>query len=177
MQRLSSVLIVKTGALGDVVRTSYFAESLKRVHGARMQLTWVASAAAASLLRYNPWIDRIVTSIHECVGERYDQIWSLDDERDVLEAVSALNDKRCRLSGAYIDPSGRAVYTDDAAEWFDMGLLSRYGKARADELKKLNRRGHAEIFSKIFQVDTVRPQFYGDPAEEKWALECLVCCL
>ena len=42
-------------------------------------------------------------------------------------------------------------------------------KASADELKKLNTRSHAQIFSKIFAISNVEPQFYLDPACREWA--------
>jgi heptosyltransferase-2 len=63
----------------------------------------------------------------------------------------------------------RAIYTADANEWFDMGLHSRFGKQRADELKKLNQRSHAQIFAAIFDVQNVSPEFYLDESCRKWA--------
>ena len=54
-----------------------------------------------------------------------------------------------------------------------MGLLSRYGKSRADELKKLNTRSHAQIHASIFGVDRAEPEFYGDPSMEAWAKDWL----
>jgi heptosyltransferase-2 len=45
------------------------------------------------------------------------------------------------------------------------------GKARADELKKLNQRGHADIFKEVFEVPSVRPEFHGNPRLERWAME------
>src|SRR5262249_9637745 len=68
---------------------------------------------------------------------------------------------------------GRPTYTPDAAEWFDMGLHSRYGKQRADELKKLNQRSHAQVFSAIFGVDHVRPVFHLDATCRDWAQDVL----
>ena len=47
-----------------------------------------------------------------------------------------------------------------------MGLRSRFGKVRADELKTLNSRSHADIFAEIFGVDVADPRFYGDAALE-----------
>ena len=45
-------------------------------------------------------------------------------------------------------------------------LIETFGKERADELKRLNTRGHAEIFSEIFGVGAAVPCFYGDAALE-----------
>src|SRR5262249_28687683 len=50
-------LIVKTGALGDVVRTSYFAKALKHKHGPDLRLSWFTAPASVNLLRLDPSID------------------------------------------------------------------------------------------------------------------------
>jgi heptosyltransferase-2 len=63
----------------------------------------------------------------------------------------------------------RPAYTSDATEWFDMGLHSRFGKQRADELKKLNQKSHARIFSAIFGIEHVAPEFYLDESCRRWA--------
>jgi heptosyltransferase-2 len=144
-------LVVKKGALGDVVRTSYFAKALKEKYGANL----------------NPHIDDLWFEFSQAQAFRFDRIFSLDDEMDTLEGAAGLT--TASVTGAVLK-SGRPDYTDDAAEWFDMGLHSRFGKQRADELKKLNQRSHAEIFSRIFAVDHVKPDFYLEGSCQAWAL-------
>ena len=151
------ILIVKHGALGDVVRTSYFAGALKRKYGEALELCWVTSPAARPLLADNPHIDRLSVSFADFSNDTFDIVYSLDDEAPVVDAVAGLRAER--VSGA-IRQDGKLTYSQDAAEWFDMGLLSKFGKQRADELKTLNTRGHAEIFQRIFDVDAVKPEFF-----------------
>ena len=43
---------------------------------------------------------------------------------------------------------GTLAYTDDTAPWFDMGLISRFGKERADALKVANRSSHPAIYAR-----------------------------
>jgi heptosyltransferase-2 len=163
-----NILVVKHGALGDVVRTSYFAGALRRKWGKRLRLSWLTAPASLSLIRFHPDIDDVFTSFEEAKSLPYDRIYSLDDEREVLEGVARLD--AASISGAFV-LGGVASYSDDSASWFDMGLLSRYGKDRADELKKLNRRGHAEIFCEIFDVPEAVPVFHGNPRLERCAAE------
>ena len=167
---LMRLLIVKLGALGDVVRTSYFARALKQKFGGRLRLSWVTAPASADLLRFNANVDDLWTNFESTRGHRFDRVYSLDDEIDTLQAVSRIN--AVSITGAFLK-DGVGAYTEDSAAWFDMGLLSRYGKARADELKKRNQRSHAEIFSEIFQVKNVAPDFYGDPENQRWAASLL----
>lgn len=155
-----NILIVKKAALGDVVRTSYFAGALRRKYGQALRLCWLTSTRALPLLRHNPHIDKLTDDAHELQNETFDHIFSLDDEREILEEVSSL--EATTLTGAYLSPAGAPIYTPDSSEWFDMGLLSRFGKNRADQLKRENCRSHAEIFSNVFQVDEVTPEFFGE---------------
>jgi heptosyltransferase-2 len=164
-------LVVKHGALGDVVRTSYFAAALKRRHGHDVRLSWLTSPPAVPLLRFNPWIDDVWTSFDEAASCPFDVVFSLDDDLPVLEGVGRL--RAACVRGAFLDRAGRPTYSEDARRWFDMGLLSRFGKAHADRLKKANRLGHAQMFCSIFGVESVQPGFHGDPPCARWAEQWL----
>jgi heptosyltransferase II len=159
-------LVVKKGALGDVVRTSYFAKALKRRFGSGLRLSWMTAPASADLLRLNPNIDDLWFDFEQAKPFRFDRIFSLDDELDTVAEVAGL--AAASVTGAILQET-RPTYTEDAAEWFDMGLHSHFGKLRADELKKLNRRSHAQIFSAIFGVEEVTPEFYLDESCRRWA--------
>ncbi len=164
------ILVVKHGALGDVVRTSYFARALREKWGDSLRLSWLTAPGSAPLLRFNPDIDDLWTSFAEALPFQYDRVYSLDDERETLDGVARL--KVAAITGAYLR-EGQPGYTDDAAGWFDMGLLSRFGKARADELKRLNTRGHGEIYCELFDVAGVRPYFHGSDRLDRWAADTL----
>lgn len=159
------ILVVKFGALGDVVRTSYFAEAIKRDWASPPRITWVTAPAAVDIVRFNPYVDRVVCDFAAVSDTAFDVVYSLDDEADIAGAATRLV-ARGTLHGACV-ANGRPGYTDSVAEWFDMGLLSRHGKQEADRRKLLNRRTHGEIFSRIFAVDRPRFAFH----HSAWALE------
>jgi len=161
------LLIIKHGALGDVVRTSYFASPLRRKWGPQLRLSWITAPSSLPLLRFHPAIDDLWTAFDEARPFSFDHIYSFDDELEVLQGVHGLDTRG--LTGALLDERGQAIYTDDAAEWFDMGLLSGHGKDRADELKKLNTKSHAQIYAGMFGVECATPEFHGDPSMEAWA--------
>ena len=67
---LKNILIVKHGALGDVVRTSYFANSLK--YEKKVKIYWLTSPHCLDLLNCNPNIDYIVTfRIELCLSNEF----------------------------------------------------------------------------------------------------------
>ena len=154
-------LIIKNGALGDVVRTAYFAEALRRKHGSRLRLSWMTKPSALPLIRFNPHVDDIWTSYEEAQAFHFDHIFSLDDELEIVQPMMQL--RTHQITGVYLDQDKHLVYTPDCATWFDMGLLSQYGKEQADRLKKENRLGHAQIFTEMFLVDDVKPALWGHP--------------
>lgn len=163
---MNSILIIKHGALGDVVRTSYLLGSLKRKYK-DAHITWVTRPSSGPLLKFNPFIDTLF--FHEGVQEKsyfdsidrvYDWVISLDDEFEACYFVKFLRFKK--ISGAFFD-GDRPRYTDDVRLWFDMGLISELGKNVADNLKKENTLGHAEIFARMLELESVVPRFFNDP--------------
>lgn len=163
MNKTKRVLIVKHGALGDVVRTQYFAKSIKEKYKNKVTIYWWIAEESSPLIRYNPHIDIIVINVESIKSEVFDCIYSLEDEKGIVEVASKIKHKD--FVGAYLKDAG-INYTDNSAIWFDMGLLSRYGLDEADKLKKTNNKTHSEIFSKIFDVSTVSPSFYGNKIYE-----------
>ncbi len=135
----SKILIVKLGALGDVVRTTPL---LRVLNG---EIDWVTSKPALPLLEGNPFIEHLfdIDQFPQGTGKStYDLIISLDEEERAVNFASAMAKKE--LIGTYVK-SGKISYTDSAREWFDMSLISRFGGKRADELKWHNHKSWQEI--------------------------------
>ncbi len=112
-----NVLIIKLGAAGDVVRTTTL---LRRLDG---QITWLTQAKNTVLLegvkeglKCVCWEQRDQTK-----GTLYDLVINLEDTQESLR------------------------YTDDSRLWFDLSIISRYGKQQADQLKYENRRTYQEL--------------------------------
>lgn len=153
------ILIIKFGALGDVVRTSYFAQSLHEKYGKDLKLSWLTSLAASPLISYNPFINDIWTSFDMASSYNYDLIYSLDDEDVIVDQVMKLN---CtKIEGAIRNQTTHEItYTEKVGPWFDMGILSKHGRLIADELKISNQKSHAQIFSEIFDCGHPSPQLW-----------------
>ncbi len=147
----TKILILKVGALGDVLRTT---PVLRVLQG---RVTWVTSEKAAPLLAGNPFIDRLYCKEHypdSLFEDRFDLVINLED--DLSAATLASKIKTNSLIGAYVR-DGRVVYTDSASEWFDMSLISRFGKKKADKLKMNNDRTYQD-----FLFSMVGSRFHGE---------------
>jgi heptosyltransferase-2 len=137
-----NVLILKLGATGDVLRTTPL------LHKLPGRVSWVTAAKNVPLLqdlgrdvRCVPWEGR-----QEVCDTSYELVINLED---TLETGSFLNElKFKRLFGAFVGPNQDLQYSDDSRAWFDLSLISRFGRQEADRLKLQNRRTYqAMLFS------------------------------
>ncbi len=161
-----NILIIKFGALGDVIRTSYILPGLFKKYD-NPKVYWITAPESFDLLRFNPYVDTTMTpdfNMYRLKGRLFDLVISLDDEREVLKTIESIDYKE--LCGAYLSDN-QPTYTGSASAWFDMGLISSFGKATADKLKKENTREHNEIFSEILGIEINEPIFFNSPLIEK----------
>ena len=136
-----NILIIKLGALGDVVRTTPL---LRVLNG---NIFWVTAKNALPLL---PADKLKVVEINEAetLGDLFfDLILCLDDDYKAASLATIL--KKKTLIGSYISNDDSLTYTDSSREWFDMGLISRFGKEEADTIKKANEKTYQEIIFKM----------------------------
>jgi ADP-heptose:LPS heptosyltransferase len=146
-----NILIIKLAATGDVVRTTPL------VHRFEGETTWITAAGNAALLegvqdnvRPFSWEER-----ERALDRHYDLAINLEDTLDVAQFLKAV--KCSEIFGAYAELDGSLRYTENARRWFDLSLISSYGREQADRLKFLNRRSYQEM---IF--DGLGLQFLGE---------------
>ncbi len=161
---MSGILVIKTAALGDVLRTTSILPGL-RAATPNASVTWITAPAAVDLLRTNPLVDDVIAldtgrgvevdaAIAKLSPRTFERVISLDDEPPLCRLASRMQTKR--LSGAYEKPDGSRAYTSDVAPWFDMGLLSVHGKQRADELKVQNKKSQPQIYADMLELEMGR---------------------
>ncbi|MEK6875334.1 MAG: glycosyltransferase family 9 protein [Nanoarchaeota archaeon] len=129
-------LIIKLGALGDIVRTTVLLNNLDG------EIYWLTKYNAKDLLTSKKitdifFIDNPDNSIKNMVEElkniEFDLIISLDEEKEALNFLKNL--KSNKIIGVYLKNNGDIDYTTESSYWFDMSLSSKLGKEKADDLK------------------------------------------
>lgn len=162
---MKELLILKTAALGDVLRTTSILPGLQ-ARFPNLRITWATAPGAVDLVRTHPAVAEVVAldpkspedverALQHLGRTNWDWVLSFDDEEPLCRLVSALSARK--LSGAYADENGQRRYTSDVAPWFDMGLLSVHGKQRADQMKVANRRSHPAIFAAMLGIEMGKP--------------------
>ena len=147
-----NILILKLGATGDVVRTTPL---LRRLDGSA---TWVTAAKNTALLHnIHPHLRCFSWEQREAARDRkYDLVINLEDDLESARFLKSLS--AGQVFGAYADSSNALRYTEDSRKWFDLSLISAFGKKEADRLKLLNRDTYQAL---IFEGLGLR--FNGEP--------------
>jgi len=147
-----SVLIIKLGATGDVVRTTPL---LRRLDA---PVTWITAKNNLSLLG---GIDREVRCVSWENRQRvadtvYDLVINLEDDWETSRFLKELRFKQ--LFGAHLNGDDQLTYTSDSRDWFDLSLISTYGREEADRLKLVNIRTYQELVFEGLGLG-----FHGEP--------------
>lgn len=152
MKPSRDVLVIKLGALGDVVRTTALLPALSPA-----RVTWVCGAEAVPLLRGLPGVHRVVAlrDWRRALDRRYCWAINLDESPAACDVVARAD--AVRSSGLRRERGG-VRYAAAAAPLFDRSLVSRFGRRRADELK---RRGRSSYQSLMFRACGLK--FRGEP--------------
>src|SRR3989344_3017595 len=111
------ILIIKLGAMGDVLRMTSILKPLKEKYESS-RVTWVTKKGPKELLENNPFVDAIVLMSDAqkgaLKGKEFDLVLSFDDEEEACGLASAVSSKK--ITGAYLK-GGKCLYTDDASSW------------------------------------------------------------
>jgi heptosyltransferase-2 len=133
------ILIVKLGATGDVVRTTTL------LHVLNGEISWLTSDLNQVMLQGCQQISEIIpwSRRDTLIGRSFDLVINLEDDREPAELARKL--AYGDLAGAYLNDLGEVAYTENLNDWFDLSLISRFGRKKADELKLKNRRTFQEM--------------------------------
>jgi len=152
------VLLVKLGALGDVLRTTPLLEGLRKKYGA-CDVTWLVEGRHRSVLERNPLIKRLqsLESDRDWKSDSYDLVINLDKEPEALDAfMEARGDKK---KGFGRDSKGQLCAADDQSDY-------AYRLGVDDELKfRLNQKSYQEISFEQVGLRFEKEEYQFSPEE------------
>jgi len=147
-------LIIKTGALGDVLRTTTLLHPLRRQFP-QAHITWLTAKGAMPLLADNKMIDELVAmgaaNVKVCLDKQYDLLINLEKEAEPLVLAGAV--QAAQKAGYSPTPWGAAaVYNSEA----DYGLLLGIN----DDLKFYrNKKAYPEIIAEMAGLEYKRDPY------------------
>jgi ADP-heptose:LPS heptosyltransferase len=161
------ILIIKLGALGDVLRTTCILDGLHAAHpGAAVE--WMTMDDAVCLFEGNPLVRRLHVypgdGLLSVLNDEFDLVINLDNSPVSGRLASLVRAKAKRGYGC--DPAG-AVFPFDAAarEWYEMALF--------DDVKRRNTKTYQQIALEICGLPSgrFRPHLYLSARERGFAAD------
>ena len=160
------ILIIKLGALGDVLRTTPLLEVLGKQHPLA-EIHWLVEARHAAVLEGNPRIKRVHPHSPEALrllaAARWDLAVNLDKEPEALEAITRV--QAARKMGFGKGPGGAPAPIDPLSDYaWRLGI--------DDELKfRQNKKTYQEIsFEQVgLKFALEEYQFFLDSDAERFA--------
>ena len=145
-EKTISILIIKLGAMGDVLRTTFILEGLKELYP-QSRINWIVNANNAAVLEGNQYIDNIIINDDSVnyflVKNFFDLVINLDLAPESLALAKLSN--RSKIAGYFLDDSRNIVCSSETAkQWLS---TSAY-----DELKKANTETYQYWMAKIAEL-------------------------
>ncbi len=160
--RGAEILVIKLGALGDVLRTVALLPALRRRHGDDAFFTWVTHPRALDLVANQPLVDKALPLDLETAvglrGRRFDAVYVLDKEPAATGlAFSVEAEKRW---GFTHDGRGALGVSNPEADYY-----WRLGLDDGEKFTK-NTRSYQELLAEALGLDYRGERYELRPSEE-----------
>lgn len=155
------ILIIKLGAMGDVIRTTFILPALKKKFP-DCHITWVTEKGSSGLLLNIDLLDLVIEltpdSLAYLSAVEFDIALSLDPSAE--GAALAENIKAESKKGFGLDSSGKLYpFNKGAQEWHLTGIF--------DDLKKGNRKTYQEMASEAAELEGADSEVILNLSEEE----------
>jgi len=145
-QKEKRILIIKLGAMGDVLRTTFMLEGLKELYP-QSEISWLVNKNNAAVLENNHFISKIILNddkTNEFLALNFfDAVINLDLAPESLAFAKLANTSE--IVGYSLDDKRNIVPSNDfAKQWLRMSAY--------DELKKANKFTYQHWMSKISEL-------------------------
>ncbi len=156
-----NILVIKTGAIGDVLRTTCIIEGLIEKY-LNPKIYWLTSFKSINVIDNNPHLRKVFVIENldnQIYNLNFDLVLSLEEDKKCLEILTKIRKKT--IFGVYENKS-RKEYTPRSSYWYNMSLISKFGKETADALKKSNIFSYPEILYRMLELNwnKQKPKLY-----------------
>jgi len=145
------ILIIKLGAIGDVLRTTIILPALKKKYGEDILIYWMTNPESADLLKNNPMVDKVLPYNPENTlriqQERFDILFAL--EIDTPSTLLANTVNAHEKFGYYFNNGTTFCFNQGAELYLDTAFLHH--------IKIKNRKTYQELISQACELQ----EFYN----------------
>ena len=160
------ILIIKLGAMGDVIRTTPLLKPIKKKYGHNAHITWLVDEASVPLLKNNPDIDKILPynfqNISRLKYEKFDVLMNLEISPEAT--VTANTIKAEEKYGYYFNEDSHPSNYNQTAEFYLHRVFS-------NNISKNNRKTYQEMMAEIAELEYNKEPCTLNNSDEKYAEE------
>jgi heptosyltransferase-2 len=161
---MQKILIVKLGAIGDVLRTTSLLPGLEGKYYPA-EIDWITSGRSKDILLHNKYIHSIWLYEERASLGNYDVVVGLEDDHGACDLVSRV--KADKIIGSYLK-NDKQTYTPSA--WFDMSAISKYGLDKANQLKQENQKTYQQHMAELLGIGVSPYVFKLTPDEIEYGM-------
>ena len=152
--KVSSILIIKTGAMGDVLRTTALLHGIRR-RFPDAQVTWITAPESTPLLSSNRFIHELLPFCPETCSKienrHFDVLFNFEKEKEPLLLAGKVQ-ATARVGFAPTVWNTPAVFNAESAHALTLGVC--------DELKfRLNKKSYPQIIAEMAGFDFQRDRY------------------
>jgi len=156
---MRKILIIKLGALGDVIRTLPLAAALKQRYP-ESEITWITKKSSEEILRGNKSIDKLFTLPYERT-EEFDALYNFDIEEEATQLASRISAKE---KFGFYSNAGYASAFNLGAEYYLNTLFD-------DQIKKENTKTYQEMMFEAAEIPYKKEIYKIELTEQDRAFE------
>jgi len=142
------ILIIKLGAMGDVLRTTTILPAIKKKYGRNCYITWLVLQESKELLEDNQYIDKILIysqdSILQIQQEKFDILYSLEITPPATLIANLINAEE--KFGYFFDKDSHPNYFNESAKNYLENVFSDYKN-------KEDKRTYQEMLFEITELE------------------------
>jgi len=135
------MIIIKLGALGDVVRTLSILPAIKEKYP-ESEVYWITRPESLEIFEGNPYVKKVIT-IPCNLTEKFDILYNFDIDEDAIKLASEI--KADKKYGFYKEGDYAAAF-NISAEYYLNTLFD-------DELKKSNKKSYQQMMFDVAELD------------------------
>ncbi len=141
------ILIIKLGAIGDVLRTTCILPALKKKYGPNILIYWMTNPESVDLLKNNPLIDKVfphnLENVLRIQQENFDILFALeiDTPSTLLANLVKANEK----FGYFFDNRTTSCFNKSAESYLETAFLNH--------IKIKNRKTYQELIANACNLD------------------------
>ena len=147
------ILIIKLGAMGDVLRTTPIIQALRKKYSNESHITWLVKEESLQLVKSQP-VDRVLAySFHNLMRiryEKFDVLINLDIDPQATVASNLVQAKK--RYGYYFHESGHPMNCNKSAEFYLNRIYS-------NQVNKANRKTYQEMMFDIAELPYKKEQY------------------